>query len=178
MSVTSTVSTVTTFAIFQQLLRDAVNSDTTLSATTKASMLARIDDLPKMGLLVEDFESYLSSSGDVTVDATNRSIEVGTTASGLNRVIFGLHTFPVPVTISGAKTLTGFYTGGVGTSPNAEVDLADLNVQYRFSLTDTWKNLSQASLLTGVTAIQIAVDIADQLAAAALPQIVLSLTQE
>jgi hypothetical protein len=177
MSVTST-STVTTFAIFQQLLRNAVNNDSSLDATTKASMLARIDDLPQMGVLVEDYATAESYTGDVTVDPANRSIEIGTTATGINRVIFALHTFPVPVTIAGADTLTGFYTGGTGVSPNPEVAIADLGVQYRFSTTDSWKNLSQSSLLKGVTAIQLAVDIADQVALAALPQIVLAITQE
>lgn len=178
MSTTTTVSTVTTFAIFQQLLRDSVNKDPDLSATTKASMLARIDDLPQKGQIVEDFSTYESFTGDITVDAANRSIEVGTTVSGNNRVIFAAHTFPVPATISGVDTLKGFHTGGVGTSPNPEVEAADLSVQYRFSSTDPWKNLAQASLLGGLTSIQFAVDIADQGSLAALPQIVFVPTQE
>jgi hypothetical protein len=172
------MSTVTTFAIFQQLLRNAVNNDTNLDSATKASMLARIDGLPQMDVLVEDYDTAASYTGDVTVDEANRSIEIGTTATGINRVIFGLRTFPIPVTIGGTDTLSGFLTGGVGVSVNPEVAIADLGVQYRFSSTDTWKNLSQSSLLKGVTAFQLAIDIADQVSDAALPQIILALTQE
>ena len=67
MSTTTTTSTVTTFGVFQQLLRDAVNADTTLSATTKASMLARIDDLPQQCIVVEDFASVESFNVDITL---------------------------------------------------------------------------------------------------------------
>lgn len=170
------MSTVTTFAIFQQLLRRSINADTSLDSTTKASMLSRVDALVQRDLIVEDFSTVNSNTGDASVDEANRVITLG--ATNPSRVVFDLRQFTVPVTISGADTPKGFLTGNIGTGGDPEVDLADVSVQYRFSTTDTWKNLSQASLLKGVTAIQFAVDIVTQVAAASLPQLLFVPTQE
>jgi hypothetical protein len=173
-----TSSTVSTFAIFQQLVTASVNKDSDLDAAAKASMLTRLASMARQCGLVEDFSTVESSVGSVTVDAANKSIEVAIGATGTNRVVFTQRTWQVPMTVAGTLTATGFFTGNTGTSANAAVADADISMQYRFGANDTWKNFDKATVLSEVTVLQIAVDIADQVAATALPGIVLIATQE
>jgi|SRR5210317_853854 len=171
-------TTVSTFAIFQQLLTASVNKDSSLDTTAKMSMLTRLAELAREVSLVEDHSTVESVAGQVTADDANLSIEVATGATGNNRVTFVARTFMVPVTVAGTVADKGFMLGSTGTSANAAVAAADVSVQYRFSTTDPWKNFTQSSVLKGVTSIQFAADIADQGADAALPSLVFVATQE
>jgi hypothetical protein len=165
------MSTVTTLAIFKQLLTKSVNADTTLDDTTRASMLARIDDMTEDVALLLDYANAESVSGQVTLDELNRSIEVATGATGNNRVVWESMTFAVPVDISGGLGTQGFLPGHVGSSANSPVATADISLEYRFSATDPWKKFDRNVLLEDVTTIQFAAAIADQGSDAALPTI-------
>jgi hypothetical protein len=162
-------STVTTLAIFKQLLTNAVNADASLDDTTRASMLARIADMTSDVALLLDFSNVSSVAGQVSLDELNRSIEVATGATGNNRVIWNQMTFAVPVDISGSRGERGFLPGHVGSSGNSPVDSADISLEYRFGATDPWKKFTRNSLLEDVTTVQFAAAIADQGADAALP---------
>lgn len=163
------MSTVTTLAIFKQLLTKSVNADTTLDDTTRASMLARIDDMTEDVALLLDYSNAESVAGQVSIDALNRSTEVASGATGNNRVIWNSMTFSVPVDISGGLGERGFLPGHVGSSGNLPVATADISLEYRFGTTDPWKKFDRYSLLEDVTTIQFAAAIADQVADAALP---------
>jgi len=163
------MSTVTTLAIFKQLLTKSVNADTTLDDTTRASMLARIDDMTEDVALLLDYSNVESVAGQVSVDELNRSIEVATGATGNNRVIWNAMTFSVPVDINGGLGERGFLPGHVGSSGNSPVANADISLEYRFGNTDPWKKFDRNSFLEDVTAIQFAASIADQAGDAALP---------
>jgi hypothetical protein len=163
------MSTVTTWAIFKQLLTNSVNADTSLDDTTSASILARIADMTADVALLLDFSSVESVAGQVTLDELNRSIEVASGATGNNRVIWNLMTFAVPVDISGSLGTRGFLAGHVGSSVNSPVAEADITLEYRFSATDPWKKFDRNSLLEDVATIQFAAAIADQGSDAALP---------
>jgi hypothetical protein len=163
------MSTVTTWAIFKQLLANSVNADTSLDDTTRASILARIDDMTADVALLLDFSNVSSVAGQVSVDELNQSIEVASGATGNNRVIWNQMTFAVPVDISGTLGENGFLPGHIGSSGNPAVANADISLEYRFSATDPWKKFTRNSFLEDVTAIQFAAAIADQGADAALP---------
>jgi len=165
------MSTVTTLAIFKQLLTKSVNADTTLDDTTRASILARIDDMTSDVALLLDFSTVESVSGQASVDELNRSIEVAAGATGNNRVVWDAMTFAVPVDISGGLGTQGFLPGHVGSSGNSPVATSDITLEYRSSTTDNWKKFDRNSFLEDVTAIQFAAAIADQVGDAALPTI-------
>lgn len=163
------MSTITTWAIFKQLLANAVNADTSLDDTTRASILARIDDMTADVALLLDFSNVASVAGQVTVDELNQSIEVATGATGNNRVIWDQMTFAVPVDIPGTLGEYGFLPGHIGSSGNPAVANADISLEYRLSATDSWKKFTRNSFLEDVVSIQFAAAIADQGGDAALP---------
>jgi len=162
-------SPVTTFGVFKSLLTQAVTNDGSLSSTVRASMLARLNELPREVSISLDFSTVESTGGFASVSQLTRSIEVAIGAGGGNRVTWGLLSFAVPLTIGGMLTAAGFLAGNTGASAKPTVDLADVALQYRFSATDTWKAFDRNTVLYGVTAIQFAAAIADQIAAVALP---------
>lgn len=173
-----TTSAVTTFGVFKSLLTNAVSKDTSLDTATKASVLARINALPRGVGIKLDFSTVESFGGLVTVDDLAKSIEVASGATGTNRVEWDLLTFSVPTTVSGTLTATGFLPGHVGASANPPVADADIAMEYRFSDTDNWKTFDRSTVLEGVTTIQFAAAIADQGGAVALPVISLIAQQE
>lgn len=164
-----TTSTITTLAIFKQLLTNAVNSDVSLDDTTRASMLARIADMTSDVALLLDYSNVVSVAGQVSLDELNRSIEVAIGATGNNRVIWNQVTFAVPVDISGGQGERGFLPGHVGSSGNSAVANADISLEYRFGATNSWKKFDRNSYLEDVTTIQFAAAIADQVGVVALP---------
>lgn len=163
------MSTVTTWAIFKQLLTKSVNADTTLDDTTRASILARIDDMTSDLALLLDYSNVESVAGQVTLVALDKSIEVASGATGNNRVIWNTQLFAVPVDISGSLGEKGFLPGHVGSSSNSPVANADISLEYRFGTTDPWKKFDRNSLLEDVATIQFAAAIEDQGSDAALP---------
>jgi hypothetical protein len=170
-------SAVTTFGVFKSLLKSAVTKDTSIDATTRASMLARIEALPRGVNITLDFSSVESTGGNVSVDDLLKSIEVAIGAGGNNRVVWARMTFDIPVTIAGTPSVIGALPGNVGASSNAAVDLADVGLEYRFSTADAWKTFDRNTVLEEVTAIQFAAAIADQVAALALPKLVIPAQQ-
>lgn len=166
-------SAVTTFGVSKSLLRDSVNKNASLDAATKSSMLARIEELPRDVRLLLNFDNAESFGGFVSVDSLAKSIEVAIGAGGNNRVVFELMDFTIPLTISGTLSARGFLPGNIGASANPEVAVADIALEYRLSATDPWKTFDRSTVLEEVTSIQFAAAIADQIAAAALPGLVL-----
>lgn len=162
---------VTTFGIFQSLLTNAVNSDATLDASTKASMLTRINELARADLLLFDVNNVLSVQGNVSKSEATQSIEVAIGAGGTNRVEWAAKQFTVPIDIDGTLGTRGFLPGHVGQSANPAVAMTDVSLFYRTSSNGTWLPFTRSTLLRGVTYIQFAANIADQLAVAALPQV-------
>lgn len=166
-------SAVTTFGVFKSLLKSAVTKDTNLDTTTRASMLARIESLPRDARLVLDFSTVESQSGFVSVDALAKSIEVAIGAGGNNRIVWARQTFDIPVNVSGTLSSMGALPGNVGASASTPIDLDDVSMEYRFSSSDTWKKFDRNTVLEEVTSIQFAAAIADQVAAVAVPGLVL-----
>lgn len=166
-------STVTTFGIFKQLLIDAINADTNLGTTAKASMLSRVNELARHVPIELGFAEVESTSGFVSVDEAAKSIEVVSGAGGTNSVIYDPLTFTVPVNVDGLLTNQGAFAGNVGASSNGPVAESDITLQYRLSATDTWKAFDKNTLLEEVTFLQLRANIADQVASLALPILVL-----
>lgn len=161
----------TTFGIFQSLLTNSVNTDATLDAATKASMLTRITQLARGVPLLLDFSNVESSAGSVSIDDAAGSIEVAIGVLGTNRVVWDPQQFTVPVDIDGGAGERGFLPGHGGESANPLVALADISLQYRLATGDTWKPFTRNTRLSGVSWFQLAADIADQVAASAVPQV-------
>lgn len=172
------VSPITTFGVFKSLLTQAVNNDGTLSSAVKSSMLARLNELPREVSIALDFSTVESVAGFVSVSPITRSVEVAIGASGSNRATWGLLNFGVPLTIGGVKTADGFFAGNAGASANPLVDITGVSLEYRLSATDAWKAFDRNTVLYGVTAIQFAAAVADQVAAVALPGLHLVAVQE
>lgn len=162
-------SPVTTFGITQSLLTNSVNLDSTLDATTKASLLSRINELTRHTPVLLDFSSVDSVAGQASVADATKSIEVLSGATGNNRVEWKLMTFVIPVNISGGLGTKGFLDGHVGASPQSAVPEADISMQYRLLATDTWKAFDRNTVLEEISSVQFAADIADQGSNAALP---------
>lgn len=166
-------SAVTTFGVFKGLLKAAVTKDTSLDAATKASMMARIEALPRDSRIVLDFATVESTGGNVSVDALAKSIEIAIGAGGNNRVTWARQTFDIPVNIGGTLSSMGALPGNVGASGSTPIDLADVGLEYRFSTSDPWKVFNRNTVLEEVSSIQFAAAIADQVAVVALPGLVL-----
>lgn len=172
------MAAVTTFDIFKSLLQTAVNEATSIDAATKASMTTRITELPKQEIVDLTFANVDSAFGFVTVDDTNKSIEVAIGTPGTNRVEWNEMTWQVPRQIRGTPGTDGgagnggFWLGEIGTSATpAKVAEADITLQYRLGSADAkWKNFDDTTVLDGVTAIIFGADIADQGGAAAVLQ--------
>jgi hypothetical protein len=164
-------STVTTFAVFQTLLQRSVDLDPNLDSATKAAMKTRIQNLAREQEIVLGQPKASSTSGAVTENPTTQSIDVAIAALGTNRVEFDPIQFFVPVTVDGTKGVRGFMPGVAGTSVLPLVAQAGITLQYRLASGDPWSNFDRTTLLSEVTWIQFAANIADQVAASSLPDI-------
>lgn len=171
------MASVTTFGIFQALLNKSVNADASLDASTKASMLTRINELARRDHLLLDCNNFESGQGNVSVSLATSSIEVASGVVGTNRVQWAPRTFSVPVDIDGSLGARGFLPGHGGQSANPLVDLDDISLLYRTSSTGSWQPFSRNTILREVSWIQFAAAIADQVADAAMPQVNLILYQ-
>ena len=164
------MSGVTTFGIFQSLMTNAVNNDATLDEATRASMLTRVAMLARLTDMSLRSDNVESTTGQVVVDESINEIGVLIGATGNNRVVFDAVQMTVPVDISGSAGERGFLVGHGGDGVNGLVAVSDITMQYRLGATDAWKAFTRSTSLKSVTYIQFAVDIADQIADAALPQ--------
>lgn len=172
------MSGVSTFSVFKQLLQQSVDKNSSLDAATKATMTTYIAQLDENVLLELTFANHESTGGAVTINEALKAIEVAIAALGTNRVEWEEMVFTVCHTIDGTKGEIGALLGHGGNSANALVAASDISLQYRLSSTDTWKAFDRQTVLTGVTRIQFAADIADQVAAGSLPTLTVIAVQE
>lgn len=158
----------TTFSMFQQLLKNAVDSDSNLGSTMKSALKLRVDALPKMEQ-VELTAQNVSSSTDVTVSQANDSITVPSGSGGT--VEWELVSFSTPVRIDGTMGEIGVLLGHVGGGTNSAVAASDITLQYRETASGTYKLFGRTTVLDEVSAIQLKATIATQGADADLPQL-------
>lgn len=163
-------STVTTFAVFQSLLQQSIDSNSYLDAATKAALKTRAANLPRQQDIVLDQSVALSVSGSVTEDVPNRTLAVDT-GVGPNRVEFDPMIFVVPLRVNGTKGVRGFLPGHSGTSAVDQVVSADVSLQYRLASSDAYQNFDRSTVLDEVTWIQFAANVAVQTVASVLPAI-------
>jgi len=165
----------TTFSMFQQLLRNSVNNDSSLEATLKAALLLRID------YLCRD-EPHIMGSGQVnaisggTVDEATDSILVPS-GSGAE-ITYDLITFGTPVSIDGTKTSIGLLLGNIGQGSNPAVAESDITLQYRESESDAWKAFGRTVVLDNISSVQFKATVAVQGADADMPQLHLVAEQD
>jgi len=158
----------TTFSMFQQLVKDAIDSDSTLTTTLKSALKLRVDALPKIEQ-VELTAQNVDSSTDVTVSEANDSITVPDTSGGT--VEWDLVTFDTPVRIDGTIGTIGALVGHVGQGTNDPVADADITLQYRETASGVYKAFTRNVVLDEVSAIQIKATIATQTGDHDLPQL-------
>lgn len=164
----------TTFAIFQQLLKDAVDADPTLTDTLKVTLKLRVDELSVDQAVQLHHGNAESVAGNVSLDPANAAILVASGAPGTpNRVVFEEISFGTPVRIVGADGPFGALVGHLGEATDPAVVNADMSLQYRLSSTGTWVNFTRNTIVDETSTIQFALDIADQGAGAAVPQLFL-----
>lgn len=158
----------TTFSMFQQLLKDAVDADANLNSTMKSALKLRVDALSR----IEDVEltaQNVDSSTDVTVDEATDSILVPDTSGGT--VEWEMVTFSTPVRIDGTIGAIGVLIGHTGQGSNPAVDEADITLQYRETASGAYKAFNRNVVLDEVSSIQIKAIIAVQTGDHDLPQL-------
>lgn len=165
----------TTFSMFQQLLRNSINNDTTLEATLKAALLLRVDYLPRLEQHVMGAAEVNAITGGTADEATD-SITFATGVGG--DITFDLITFGTPVTIDGTMAGIGLLLGHVGQGTNIPVAEADITLQYRETDGGTWKAFGRTVVLTGISTVQFKATVAVQGADADMPQLHLIAMQE
>lgn len=165
----------TTFSMFQQLLRNSINNDSTLEATLKAALLLRVDYLPRLEQHVMGAAEVNAITGGTVDDATD-SITFATGTGG--DITFDLITFGTPVTIDGTMAALGLLLGHTGQGSNPAVAEADITLQYRESDSGTWKAFGRTVVLSSISSIQIKATVAVQGADADMPQLHLIAEQE
>lgn len=158
----------TTFSMFQQLLRNSVNNDSTLEATLKSALLLRIDYLCRDEHHVMGASQVNAISGG-TVDEATDSIEVPDAATA--EITYDLITFGTPVTISGAMSSLGLLLGHTGQGSNPAVVEADITLQYRETDTDSWKAFTRTVVLNDVSSVQFKAAVAVQTGDHDMPQL-------
>jgi stage V sporulation protein SpoVS len=158
----------TTFSMFQQLLRNSINNDSSLEATLKAALLLRVDYLARDEQHIMGASEVNAITGG-TVDQATDSITFATGVGG--DVTFDLITFGTPVTIDGTKTAIGLLLGNVGQGSNPAVAEADITIQYRTSTSGAWKAFGRNVVLDGISTIQFKATIAVQAADADMPKL-------
>ena len=158
----------TTFSMFQQLLRNSVNNDSTLEATLKAALLLRIDYLCRDEHHVMGASDVNSITGG-TVDEATDSIAVPDAATA--EIIYDLITFGTPVTIRGTMSTIGLLLGHIGQGSNPAVAEADITIQYRESDSDAWKAFGRTVVLDNISTIQFRATVAVQTGDHDMPQL-------
>ena len=165
----------TTFSMFQQLLRNSLNNDSSLESTLKTALLLRVTYLPRI-------EHHVLGASDVnaitggTVDEATDSITVPN-GSGAE-ITFDLITFGTPVQIDGTMAGIGLLLGHVGQGSNAPVAESDITIQYRESTSGTWRAFNRNVVLSDISTIQFKATVATQGADADMPQLHLVAEQE
>lgn len=165
----------TTFSMFQQLLRNSLNNDSSLEATLKAALLLRVDYLARdephiMGA------SQVNQITGATVDEATDSITVPSGSGG--EITYDLITFGTPVRIDGTKTAIGLLLGNIGQGSNPAVAESDITIQYRESESDAWKAFGRTVVLDDISSVQFKATVATQGADADMPQLHLVAEQE
>lgn len=158
----------TTFSMFQQLLKDAVDADANLNSTMKSALKLRVDALPK----IEDVEltaQNVDSTTNAVVDEANDSITVPDTQSAT--VEWEMVTFSTPVRIDGTIGVFGALVGHVGQGSNTPVGDADITLHYRETASGAYKAFTRNVVLDEVSAIQFRATIAVQTGDHDLPQL-------
>ena len=160
----------TTWSMFVQLLKEALDSDTSLSDTMKAGLKARADVLSNEEMVSLDADSFDSSTGAVTLDEANDAITVATSVSE-STIIWSMMTFETPIRVDGTMGDIGALVGHVGQGLNSPVANADISLSYRFSTSEAWKAFSRTVVLDEVSTIQFRATIAAQGSDADMPQL-------
>lgn len=163
-------STVTTFAVFTALLQRSVQLDANLDAPTKASIMTRLQNLPREQEVVLDQGKALSVTGNATENVVTRSIDISA-VTGTSRVEYDPMQFFVPLRIDGTKGIGGFMPGHAGTSVRALVAQEDLSIQYKLASSDPWSDFDRSTVLDEVTWVQFAANVATQSAIGSVPAI-------
>jgi hypothetical protein len=158
----------TTFSMFQQLLKNAIDSDSNLDTTMKSALKLRVDALPKIEQ-VELTAQNVDSSTNVTVDEATDTITVPDASDGT--VEWEMVTFSTPVRIDGTQGDIGVLIGHIGQGSNTPVANADITLQYRETSTGTYKSFGRNVVIDEVSAIQIKATIATQTGDHDLPQL-------
>jgi hypothetical protein len=158
----------TTFSMFQQLLRNSINNDTSLEATLKTALLLRVDYLCRDEHHVMGAAQVNAISGG-TVDEATDSITVPD-ATGAE-ITYDLITFGTPVTISGTMATIGLLLGHIGQGTNPVVAEADISIQYRETDADTWKAFSRTVVLENISTVQFKATVATQTGDHDMPQL-------
>lgn len=165
----------TTFSMFQQLLRNSINNDSSLEATLKAALLLRVNYLPRLEQHIMGAAEVNAITGGSVDDATD-SITFATGVGG--DITFDLITFGTPVTIDGTMAGIGLLLGHVGQGANSPIAEADITLQYRESDSGTWKAFGRTVVLSNISSVQFKATIAVQGADADMPQLHLIAEQE
>ena len=165
----------TTFSMFQQLLRNSINNDSSLEATLKAALLLRVDYLPRDEHQVMGASQVNAITGGTVDEATN-SITFASGSGG--DITFDSITFGTPVRIDGTQTSIGLLLGNVGQGTNPAVAESDITLQYRETDADPWKAFGRTVVLDNISTIQFKATIAVQGADADMPQLHLIADQE
>jgi len=165
----------TTFSMFQQLLRNSINADSSLEATLKAALLLRVDYLPRVDHQIMGASQVNAVTG-ATVDEATDSITFASGSGG--DIIFDLITFGTPVQIDGTQAGIGLLLGHVGQGVNPPVVESDITLQYRESDSAAWKAFGRNVVLDNISTIQFKATVAVQGADADMPQLHLVTEQE
>jgi hypothetical protein len=154
--------------MFQQLLKNALDSYTCLDAALKSALKLRVDYLSPTELISLE-ASGVESSTNVTVNSALDSI---TALDGLvGSVRFNMLTFPTPVRLDGTIGVIGALIGHIGQGTNPTVANADITISYRFATTDPWRPFNRMILVDNVTTIQFMLSIAAQTGDHDIPQL-------
>lgn len=158
----------TTFSMFQQLLKDAIDADTTLTTTMKSAFKLRVDALPKIEPVLLGAQN-VESSTDVTVDEATNSILVPDGSGGT--IEWTMVTFSTPVRIDGTQGSIGVLVGHIGQGSNTPVADSDITLQYRESSSGAYKAFGRNVVLDEVSSIQFKATIASQTGDHDMPQL-------
>jgi hypothetical protein len=158
----------TTFSMFQQLLKDAIDADSSLSDTFKAALKLRVDALPKYEP-IELTAGNVDSVVNAVVSEATDSITVPSGSSA--EVEWDLITFATPVRIDGTIGGIGALLGHTGQGVNTAIAEADITLQYRLTASGTYVAFGRTTVLDNVSTIQFKALIATQVADGDLPQL-------
>ena len=160
----------TTFEIFIQLVKEALDDSSVLTDVMTAALKVRADALARIEFAKLSAGDVLSSS-DVTVDEATDALTVADGDTGY--VIFNLMEFDTPVRIDGTYGDIGALVGHVGQGANAPVANADITISYRLGSSGTFIAFRRNTVLPNVTEIQFRVDVSLQTGDHDIPQLFL-----